>query len=215
MIRLRHLAASAALLPAWAGAAPYPVTLDARAHGAPFEPCGAACTAVVRTVTERLGDATDPAARLRITLGPLERAPAPPGIGFQWGNPQPDLGRASAVPQLSVRCEVDGTGTPGHWHTRLALPEPTALERLAGTPSADDPDRYTGAITHACLRALRAAALAPPETDLRSAVVVVTPQDAGAHAPAGGSTLRHARDGAQALKDAAPGDVVFEFGQKR
>lgn len=214
---------AAALVPDPAGAAPYPLSLDARAHGTPFAPCGADCTAVVQAVAARLGEAADPDARLTVTVGALERAPAPPGIGFRFGDPHPDLGRDGAVPQVRLRCEVSGAATPGAWETQLALPEPTALERLTGAADPPGPDRYTGAIADACTRALRAAGLAPPATDLRSSVVVVTaPQtkatttpSANTPAPPDRATLRRAPNAAQALEDAAPGDVIFEFGQRR
>lgn len=216
----RIVAFTIALAPGAAVAAPYTITLDAADHGAPLAPCAAQCTAMVQEVSRSVGEAPGPDTRLRVHVGAVERASAPPGIGFQIGNPQPALGRDSAVPQAVVRCEVLGSGNPGAHETRLVLPEPTALERLAGRSGKVGPGRYASAIADACARALRVAGLRPARDDFRSAVVVVSP--AAPSAPSGatpatvsGSALRRAASTEQALDQAVPGDVIFEFGQRR
>lgn len=220
MTPARRVALVVALLPATLAAEPYAIALDAAAHGAPLAPCTAPCTSMVQEVARGLGEAPDPDTHLRVHVGALERATAPPGIGFQFGNPQPDVGRGSVVPQAVVRCEVLGAGNPGTHSVRLALPEPTALERLAGRGGPTGPQRYAPAIADACARALRMAGLKPARSDFRSAVVVVSPGGAGAPAsvtpaPDSGPVLRRAASTPEALDEAAPGDVIFEFGQRR
>jgi hypothetical protein len=208
-------AAVLALLARMAAAAPYEVALDASAH-APLAQDAARRTALVQEVTRRLGDAGPPGARVEITLGALERGAAPPGIGFEFGNPRPDLGRTGTVAQAALRCRIAGA-TVGTHETRLALPEPTALERLAGHTGAHEVAQYASAAADTCARALRVAGLRAPQADFRSAVVVVSPQRGpGARAThPDAPALPHASSTGAALRDAAPGDVIFEFGQRR